>query len=830
MALLGYFIKQSCRSVKASLLTMREQGLNWIAVQKQNLKDEIKDGLVQAKTEIRTEVKQVVSEIKLDVASTIAGVKQEMKETKDAAVEQITDGFNLANFIVKAAGMLLLVRKLYSLWKGPSKKPEGRAKALAAFDVVMVLFSVLALGCDGGLFKIMDLYRHLMSWISLMKVWLLGSSWLLRWVGMDVCGVKEARKVSNLLTKAEKELFESPPDSKQPESSSDSDSDSDEESEYDKTDSDDEEDSSIKFYGKPQVEDKSDKEPEGFGSGFISSLKSHFLSESASVDNDLSLPVARPVLEDRAQRLWARAEQRIGRFGKESKKAIFKIHEKTKKADRYVILALICIFLMIAAHYWFKDTPKRKMREGKGKTKKGRGSRKVGTHKTKKNKFWKSVYCQGFGKIRDASALEVIDVKTGKKTAIASGHKHKRLEEIENLIKASPTNYKIRVDGNDSMVKFKNDDFVMGNGKSKKTREGKKGDSIFDQDCQACKKKFKDCKCEKKPEWFTVARSKRKFSRTDGCCHNPISCPLAKTKKGVPKINATQCCGIKCGGHHCTHWSQCLGADMLDHDEQEEVVSAFDFAVHNVDEEDICLQNSFRKEGLKKIHKQQKQKANSDSAVSKQKIQKEKKTFSDAVKAGLVKTKPESLLGRKQIQATVPAHASMKVLYGADGSPLLNCTFIGNKLVTVDHGIFEKKAEDGYFVGEKRLFIKYEGKEYDIDLKAVQTLTEYDQGNLIAFPVPKGITGIKMLKTKIPKKGENVFLPALQPENVVSFGKYIAKDEHTAPSKNGDCGSPLIEEITGRVVGIHRAGGSSENGFFEWTSDIQLALCGPDFQ
>jgi hypothetical protein len=58
----------------------------------------------------------------------------------------------------------------------------------------------------------------------------------------------------------------------------------------------------------------------------------------------------------------------------------------------------------------------------------------------------------------------------------------------------------------------------------------------------------------------------------------------------------------------------------------------------------------------------------------------------------------------------------------------------------------------------------------------------------------------------------------------------VSQDEHTCPSKNGDCGAGLISEGDNACVGIHRAGGDSENGFFQWTTELIAELVPTIFQ
>jgi len=107
---------------------------------------------------------------------------------------------------------------------------------------------------------------------------------------------------------------------------------------------------------------------------------------------------------------------------------------------------------------------------------------------------------------------------------------------------------------------------------------------------------------------------------------------------------------------------------------------------------------------------------------------------------------------------------------------------------------------------------------------------ERDQldGNLVSLPIPTLLLGVPQLKFGLVKAHSDLLLLTVLPDPSISNGKYVGKDEHTCPSVLGDCGAPLVTPEN-LCVGIHNAGGDSENGFIEFTASF-LKKDGVDFQ
>jgi hypothetical protein len=741
-----------------------------------------------------------------------------------------------------------------------------------AFDIVMLLCSILCLGADGGITRAFELYTHLSRWLSLAKAWLCGSSWLLKFVGGDLCGSEEAKMASECIAKVEKELFDAgkqlpatpvlgdlnyqPPKKtkgKVPVSSSSTFA-------YVKLPPTDDE--STDESDDEKVEFDASKVPEGFTDRFCYQFRKNVLRDplcnfvpcdctpELGVHTHQCATILAQIEQKQQQSLWETAKANGLRYGEEFQQQLTQLRDNAFTWDRRVVIACVCVLLCIAAHFWFKNVKvfKGKKKEGMSdKVKKSLGSKmgKLSTHSKKvaksgksskkngtgkKKNAWSS-YSAGFDKITNMSQVDVVDQETGKVISIKAAQKASKINEIQKLVLSNPTKYKIRVDGGmyDVSKYDENRSFKMGNGKNAKRAEG---DKASDQPKSSSKKKydsiFDHLEEEKKPEgFFSGTPSKVKYDSKEGCCHNPLSCPLKKTKHGIPKITSSKCCGIRCGGHHCTHWAQCLGTNtfaVLGADDCSKIVEDFDWDVCNPDEEDVAVQKSFGAEGnpKSKSAKNAKRKvrfAKDDSEIKDRKVQEERKSFSAAVQAGMIK-KEESLLGRKQTPVA-GLHDSIKLIYDShDRKPVIHGTFVGGKLVTVDHDILNGVVK----------YIQHDGVDYKLDFSTVKHLTKFEQGDLLAFDMPKGLMGVKSLKPRLPKKGENLILPVLLPVQAFSSGKYVSQDEHTCPSKNGDCGAGLMSEGDNACVGIHRAGGDSENGFFQWTTELIAELVPTIFQ
>jgi hypothetical protein len=194
---------------------------------------------------------------------------------------------------------------------------------------------------------------------------------------------------------------------------------------------------------------------------------------------------------------------------------------------------------------------------------------------------------------------------------------------------------------------------------------------------------------------------------------------------------------------------------------------------------------------------------------------------------------PHSLGGEVQLEASLPAHRSVFELYirtrsGAEVK-LLHAFLARNRVLCVDHAR----------VLESHPYVKHGGQEVKLDTTKVVRHVVHKFGPLISFPIPEELKGVPQLRCRVVKNGEKLFLAVAQEgKHLIGAGKHIMVDYHTCPSKNGDCGAPLVA-ADGNAVGLHRSGWDGEgvlrNGYFEFT---QLVLDGlnkdlaslPDFQ
>jgi hypothetical protein len=517
----------------------------------------------------------------------------------------------------------------------------------------------------------------------------------------------------------------------------------------------------------------------------------------------------------------------------------------------------------LAYSYWPKDPKARKKGEGKGKTKKGRsGNKKQGkaSKKSTKNRFWKTLYCQGFDKIKKGDEITLTEVGgKGRKLKVTATDRDKQLAEIDAYVAKNPSKYKLEIKGKGSFdMSAVSQRFKMGKGKKKESfSDVIASDSasmgaftgvdtytfyVFNVPlfCREMKKIEADSKkiegtsflsfkenaetlSEKKPDsWFTdeekavdpvakaaestptVPKQEAPFTQVEG----KKAKKEKKKEESQKKVCFTAVLGKTCDKPNC----------QMSHDAQEAARFKEYMSTQPCKNGAECKRknsNCFWKHpevNSKPVPTKPDQlKVQAEQVALAQSVK--PKNFADAAKKG------ESLLGRKKIPATHKSHKCVKVLYNLAGvKPILHATFARNQIFTINH--------DGHELSDMKAFvIKHNGADvrvemYSKDDKPLFKLCQKQQdGDLISIPIPIQLKEVPQLKLRKPHSRSDLSLLTLIPEDFISSGAYLNKDEHSCPSVEGDCGAPLIDS-DGFAVGIHNAGGHSENGFVEFTDEI----------
>jgi hypothetical protein len=178
------------------------------------------------------------------------------------------------------------------------------------------------------------------------------------------------------------------------------------------------------------------------------------------------------------------------------------------------------------------------------------------------------------------------------------------------------------------------------------------------------------------------------------------------------------------------------------------------------------------------------------------------------------KPKPEMLNGRKKMMATIDAHKAVFLVYKGN-SHVAHCTCINAGVCAPQH-----------VMNESGLSILIGDKFFPLDHTKVRNFSEgetqaLDDEYLAWQPLPKGIDNkdYRTLKVRPVMAGMNVYLPTRDHKgtNWISTGQVLTQRTYSNPTVSGDCGSPLIDENTGHVVGIHVAGDTAANCFIPIT-------------
>jgi len=815
---------------------------------------------------------------------------------------------------VMAGASFVIARRLYAYFC-KDKKEEGVniSKAQQALDIALVLFSIIVIAVGGGMKTVFDIHGTLCKYVMTAKAWLSGCSWLVSFLGMDVCGMKEAEKVSDCLSEAQAELFSNNPTGKpyteeqkmnlakeaglvsddHPGLGFKKNADESDEKVYPSVSA-----SSMatgcvvppissSFVKATEVfmcsrcaaPDSSvcscpKKTPEGFSDNF--KLKWKNMVDGLS-DKTVAAHDQLRVKFDEIDALSANAGECVKRSLNEARTMYL--------YNKFVVLALVVVLLLVAYAYWPKTPKEKSMEDKKGKNKKGRGAAKRGaSQKSKKNRFWKSIYCQGFDKIRDGDDLVLIDEK-GAKRNITTSTRDKELAEIDAIIAKNPGKYKVRVQGRDYDIKKVSTRFVMG----KKNESAITGSSMAGAYLNSSLKTIYvlNIPVFSKSEVFMTSNQQDVTIDTfvtdeindvdkleegfvswlnakaaeipiegvvEGCCHQKETCPL-KDKR--PTNNGNKCCNTKCGGASCSHWAGCsvkkepsTGVEVKTEKsapkeskskKQEKLNPCFSFYInghctrdgcklaHSGSSKEECVKwaasqtcNKSKCDGKSCLFKHEVTKSKDQIAVEKERL---KSSVAAQVAAEVAKIatekKGESMLGRKKTKAVHPAHKSVVVLYANDGvTPFLHGFVARNCLWTINHNGSDLQNMKSFIV---------KGDNGDEVVKCVDNdnqptfkecvLERY--GNLVCFKIPKGLLSLPQLNCAVVNPRADLILLTKIPEPQISYGCYQGKFEHTCPSVEGDCGSPILDNLD-RVVGVHNAGGHNgePNGFVEFTLEV----------
>ncbi len=180
----------------------------------------------------------------------------------------------------------------------------------------------------------------------------------------------------------------------------------------------------------------------------------------------------------------------------------------------------------------------------------------------------------------------------------------------------------------------------------------------------------------------------------------------------------------------------------------------------------------------------------------------------------------EGLLGGNKFPSVHDAHASTKMIFASSEMgrlPYNECIFTRGRILTTDHSL--SKCCD-------RLVVCHEGKEYELDKERMVRVIPRALGDVLQFPIPKGLESVPMLKLRVPVIGEDICLATVYPKYLLSTGKVAKFEQHTCPSVDGNCGAGLISLRDGQCVGLHESRIATTNGFIQWSDEILAALGG----